>query len=332
MCGNQRPRTAALAALAIIGLLASGCNREEKANPVSRVANYVQGKLNRGPILRVEALDFTNGDLVAYVKATGGNEAKSLSAESLSRLFDRFVDEKILLEAARQRNLSLTSEEKKNYLAKLADESNPGDAAPGPQASAPGSMFDGLLVEKYTFQVIKDIRVDDAEVQAYYDEHKKDFLLPERVQVSQILVPTEERAVAVLRRIENAPEQEFRKAAREESSGPEAFKGGMMGVYRQGDLPYDMERVIFALDVGKISQLELYLRLFPATPEFQYLKDRPLRGILVYAIDDPTVRAMASERGMTVDIFRPAWVDSYILTLQRRAGRAPVQALPGGAA
>jgi parvulin-like peptidyl-prolyl isomerase len=255
MCGNQRPRTAALAALAIIGLLASGCNREEKANPVSRVANYVQGKLNRGPILRVEALDFTNGDLVAYVKAMGGNEAKSLSAESLSRLFDRFVDEKILLEAARQRNLSLTSEEKKNYLAKLAGESNPGDAAPGPQASAPDSMFDGLLVEKYTFQVIKDIRVDDAEVQAYYDEHKKDFLLPERVQVSQILVPTEERAVAVLRRIENAPEQEFRKAAREESSGPEAFKGGMMGVYRQGDLPYDMEKVIFALDVGKISQV-----------------------------------------------------------------------------
>jgi parvulin-like peptidyl-prolyl isomerase len=80
-------------------------------------------------------------------------------------------------------------------------------------------------------------------------------LLPERVQVSQILVPTEERAVAVLRRIENAPEQEFRKAAREESSGPEAFKGGMMGVYRQGDLPYDMEKVIFALDVGKISQV-----------------------------------------------------------------------------
>ena len=28
-----------------------------------------------------------------------------------------------------------------------------------------------------------------------------------------------------------------------------------MGVYKQGDLPYDMERVIFALDVGKISQV-----------------------------------------------------------------------------
>jgi hypothetical protein len=255
MCGNQKTRIAALAALALISLLASGCNREEKANPVSRSANYGQGKLNRGPILRVEALEFTNVELVAYIKATGGNEAKSLSAESLSRLFDRFVDEKILLEAARQRNLSLTWEEKKSYLAKLASESNPDEAAPEPQASAPDSLFDGLLVEKYTFQVIKDLRVDDAEVQAYYDEHKKDFLLPERVQVSQILVPTEERAVAVLRRIENRPEEEFRKTAREESSGPEAFKGGVMGVYRQGDLPYDMEKVIFALDVGKISQV-----------------------------------------------------------------------------
>jgi hypothetical protein len=255
MCGIKKTRTAVPAFLAVFCLLVSGCNREEKENPVSRVANYGQAKIKRGPILRVESLEFTNDDLAAYIKTTGGNEAKRLSDESLSRLFDRFVDEKILLEAARQRNVTLTWDEKKNYLAKLASESNPDASAPAPEAAAPDYIFDSLLVEKYTYQVIKDIRVDDAEVQAYYDEHKKDFLLPERVQVSQILVQTEQRAVAVLRQIENAPEGEFRKAAREESSGPEAFKGGMMGIYKRGDLPYDMEKVIFALDEGKVSQV-----------------------------------------------------------------------------
>jgi hypothetical protein len=255
MCGTKRARIALPVVMAITGLLASGCNRDDNKNPVSRVASFVQAKLKHGPILRVESREFTNNDLAAYIGSTDGNDARKLSAEALSRLFDRFVDERILLEAARQRNMTLTPEEKKNDLAMRSGESNPDKPAPAPDMSSPDSMFESLRVEKYIDQVVKDIRVDDAEIRAYYDEHKKDFLLPERVQVSQILVPTEQRAVAVLRRIENAPEAEFRKAALEESSGPEAFKGGFMGIYKQGDLPYDMEKVIFSLDVGKISQI-----------------------------------------------------------------------------
>ncbi|HVP90286.1 MAG TPA: peptidylprolyl isomerase [Terriglobales bacterium] len=255
MCGTKVARLAVPLALASAVLL-SACRRDEKApSPVSRVADFVQGKLKRGPVLRVESREFTNEDLADYVRATGGSDAKKLSADSLSRLYDRFVDEKILLEAARRRNMTLTWEEKKAYLAKIAAESDPDKTAPPPDPAAPEGVFDGLLIEKYDYQVVKDIKVEEAEVRAYYDEHKKDFLLSERVQVSQILVPTEQRAVAVLRRVGNAPEAEFRKAAREESSGPEAFKGGVMGVYRQGDLPYDMEKVIFAMDVGSVSRV-----------------------------------------------------------------------------
>jgi hypothetical protein len=242
--------------LSILFLLASGCGRGgEKTGPVAKIGNFVQAKLKRGPILRVESQEFSNDDLTAYIRMTGGNEAKGLSPESLSRLFDRFVDDKILLEAARQRNLTLTWDEKKSYLAKRAGETGTGQTAPAPDAAAPDSIFDGFLVDKYTYQVIKNIRVDDAEVHVYYDQHKKDFLLPERVQVSQVLVPTEQRAVVALRKVENAPEAEFREVARRESSGPEALKGGVMGVYRRGDLPSDMEKVIFALDEGKVSQV-----------------------------------------------------------------------------
>lgn len=254
MCGTKIARFAVPLVIAA-GLLVSGCNRDEKAGPVSRVADFVKGKPKRGPVLRVESREFSNDDLMAYVRSNGGDDTKKLSTDSLSRLFDRFVDEEILLAAARQRNMTLTWEEKKGYLAKLAGESSSANRTPPPDPSAPESVFDGLLIEKYVYQVIKDVKVDDAEVRAYYDGHKKEFLLPERVQVSQILVQTEQRAVAVLHRIENAPEAEFRKAAREESSGPEAFKGGVMGQYKRGELPYDMEKVIFALDAGKISQV-----------------------------------------------------------------------------
>jgi len=255
MCGKRSAPKVIPAVLAVFFLLLTGCGREDKPGPVAKISNFVQANLKQGPVLQVESREFTNDDLTAYIKTTGGNEAKGLSPESLSRLFDRFVDDKILLEAARERNVTLTMEEKKSYLAKRAGETESGQPVPGLDATAPESMFEGLLVDKYVYQVVKDIGVGDPEVQDYYDQHKKDFLLPERVQVSQILVPTEQRAVAALRRIENAPESEFRRVAREESSGPEAFKGGRMGIYKRGDLPYDMEKVIFALDEGSISQV-----------------------------------------------------------------------------
>jgi parvulin-like peptidyl-prolyl isomerase len=255
MCGNRRFLAVVPAVAAALCLLAAGCGRGKTSPPASQTASGVQNEAPRGPILQVESAVFTNDDLKAYFRAVGGSDIGSLSPESMSRLFDRFVDEKIMLEAARRQNLTLSDEEKKSYLAKRAGESLSDRSGADGRTAARDNSFDGLLAEKYAFEVVRDIQVDESEIEAYYEEHKKDFLLPERVQVSQILVPTEEKAVSVLRRIGSASEAEFRKVAREESSGPEAFKGGVMGVYKQGDLPHDMEKVIFALDEGKVSQV-----------------------------------------------------------------------------
>lgn len=251
---GRRPGLAAAAGLAILALAA--CGRDEGRTAVSKVAGLVQstfgGRAN--PVLRVGTTEFTNADFMAYLDATGA-EAKGLSAEALSRLFDRFVDEAILFEAARERGIALTEDEKKEYLAKLAvaptTEAGGGDALPVP----PEGAFDRLLVEKYTYLVVRDVRVDAAEILDYYEGHKKDFLRQGRVQVSQILVGTEEKAVSVVRRLERTGEEEFRRLAREESIGPEAARGGVMGVFAQGDLPADMERTIFALDEGRTSQV-----------------------------------------------------------------------------
>jgi parvulin-like peptidyl-prolyl isomerase len=235
-------------------LAASACGSKEGQGPVARVAGLVQSKLRGRPILHIEKSDFYNADLRAYLEATGV-QAKGLPPESLSRLYDRFADEMILLEAARERGITLSEDEKKEYLARLAVAAIPrGD--PGSATSVPpDGAFDRLLVEKYTFLVLRDIRVDEAEILAYYEQHKKDFLYQGRVQVSQILVNSEEKAVSVLRRLEGTGETVFRKIATEESLGPEASRGGVMGVFQQGDLPADMEKVIFSLDEGRTSQV-----------------------------------------------------------------------------
>lgn len=261
MCGNngslktRRTPAALLAVLPILGLLlAAACGREEGQGPVSRVADLVQAKLRGRPVLRVEKSEFVNADFRAYLDATGA-DAKGLPVESLSRLFDRFVDEKILLEAARERGIVLSEDEKKESLARLAVDAIAASEFGRTDTAPPEATFDRLLVEKYTFLVVRDIQVDAGEVLAYYEQHKKDFLLQERVQVSQILVDTEEKAVSVLRRLERTGEPEFRMIALEESLGPESSKKGVMGVFQPGDLPVDMERVVFALDEGRTSQV-----------------------------------------------------------------------------
>ena len=260
MCGHNRsPNTrwavALLAVLPILGSLsAAACRRDDGQGPVSRVASLVQAKLRGRPVLRVEKSEFVNADFRAYLDATGA-DAKGLPAESLSRLFDRFVDEKILLEAARERGIVLSEDEKKESLARLAIDAISASEPGRSQAAPPEGTFDRLLIEKYTFLVVRDTRVDGGEVLAYYEQRKKDFLLQERVQVSQILVDTEEKAVSVLRRLERTGEPEFRKIALEESLGPESSKRGVMGVFQPGDLPADMEKVIFALDEGRTSRV-----------------------------------------------------------------------------
>jgi len=261
MCGNnrsgktRRASAALLAVLPILGfLLAAACGREEGQGPVSRVAGLVQAKLRGRPVLRVEKSEFANSDFRAYLDATGA-DAKGLPVESLSRLFDRFVDEKILLEAARERGIVLSEDEKKEFLARLAVDPISASESDRSETVPPEGAFDRLLVEKYIFLVVRDTRVDGGEVLAYYEQHKKDFLLQERAQVSQILVDTEEKAVSVLRRLERTGEPEFRTIALEESLGPESSKRGVMGVFQPGDLPADMERVIFALDEGRTSRV-----------------------------------------------------------------------------
>jgi parvulin-like peptidyl-prolyl isomerase len=159
------------------------------------------------------------------------------------------VEEKILIQAARRENLTITDEEKKAYLAKLE-----GGVEAGPQMTWDSpDLMDRLLIEKYTYLLVKDITVEDAEIDEYYELHKRDFLEQERVKVSQILLQTEEKAVEVYERVKDSAEPEFREIARRESAGPESVRGGSMGVFKPGELPDEMEKVVFSLNEGEVS-------------------------------------------------------------------------------
>lgn len=236
---------AALAAILGISCLAA-CGTGEEGPGGSGPGD---GKTGQAIVLEVEGASYRNADLERYIRDNAGKG--ELSPASLSRLFDQFVEEKLLLAAARGQGMTLTPDEEKAYLEKLADEAPPGEA--GGLGAGNLHLFDRPLIEKYSSRFLSGLRVGDEEIHAYYEEHKKDFLVSERVRVSQILCDTETRAVDVLRRLAGASEEAFRKIAVEESIGPEAFRGGAMGVFKAGDLPFEMEKVVFPLEEGRLS-------------------------------------------------------------------------------
>lgn len=239
-------------AVLISGLLMDGCGEKVHKNNQGHDQENIQ-KRNR-VILKINESTFYNSHFENYVSNMVGDEAGELTAASLSRLVDNFIEENILLLAARAKNISLTLEEKKEYLAKMGDESwRKGEQSLDEKRYR--TMFEGLLVGKYTYQLVKDIQVSDQEIEQYYHNNKREFLKPERVEVSQILLQTEDKAIEILERLQKASGQEFRDTAKKESVGVEAAKGGKMGLFEMGELPFEMEKVVFSLIEGEVSQV-----------------------------------------------------------------------------
>lgn len=235
----------------VVGLF-QGCERKGpgEGEPAHQIDT---SKKRNSVILKVSESFYFNSDFERYLLSIAGQQYENLSLSSLSRLFDDFVDEKILLQAAKSQEISLTVEEQKEYLAKLTRES----WFEGRQGRSDDmdyeTLLEKLVIEKYLSQQLDRIDVTDEEVKDYYEDHKREFLRPERVRVSQILLKAEDKAVEILEQVKNADENLFREIARRESTGVEGPKGGSMGLFEMGQLPSEMEKVIFSLKVGQVS-------------------------------------------------------------------------------
>ena len=206
-------------------------------------------------VLTVEDSTYANEDFDKYVRTTIGDGAKSVTVPVLSRLFDDFVDEKILLKRAQVKGVTLTDEEKQDTLSRMKGAVADSATAGGAGDIGEALLMERLLVEKYLSQLVKDLKIEDKDVAAFYAQHKSEYLQPEKLQVSQILFSSSGAATEVRSRLNGASEEDFRMIARTRSAGPEASRGGVMGVFSAGQLPSELEKFIFPMKEGEISRV-----------------------------------------------------------------------------
>lgn len=251
--GRERRNPLLAAGLAVL-LLGVGACRSKAAGTDPGGTAPADGS-GQTVVLRVEGREYSVADFEAYARLNAGSEWKSLEPGALSRIFDNYVEEKLLLARAKARDIVLTDDERASYMAKLRKASTiAGAEAPVPDLDD-ASIADKMIIEKYMASLLATLAVSDTAVAEYYDAHKKEFLQPERVQVSQILLESEAKATDLLNRLKGAGEEQFRAAARAESKGVEAPKGGLLGEFSAGQLPPELEKAIFVLKNGEISRV-----------------------------------------------------------------------------
>jgi parvulin-like peptidyl-prolyl isomerase len=168
-----------------------------------------------------------------------------------SQMLDDLVAELLLDYAAQKAGVVANEEDVLTYLRGMESEkSKEGD---GLQEE----MRKSLRIQRYIKDILmKGYDPDPAALQKYFAEHQGEFLVPESVQVKEILVSSADQAERIMDLLKAGQNRNFSQLARQYSIAPTNSSGGDMGSFAKGDLPEEMEKVFFNMHIpGRVSPI-----------------------------------------------------------------------------
>lgn len=166
-----------------------------------------------------------------------------------------------------------------------------------------------ILAHRYLDTRITNADVAEAELRAYYDQHKTDLITPAQVKARHIVVKTGDEAQAVLKRI--AGGADFARLAEEVSlEASTRAKGGDLGWVPRGVMTKPFEDAIFALSLGQISGpietpygvhvVKIEEVRQPAPPSFELVRD-DIRLRIRQQRRDQLKKQLAAKIGVTIN-------------------------------
>ena len=179
----------------------------------------------------VGGIQITDRDVDELLMSLGQRGQAYNTPEGRKMLLGQVINNKLLLLDAR-RNLYEAEPAFREQLAKFKER---------------------LLISYATDKVITAVRVDEAEVRAYFEENSAQFNTEESVNASHILVKSEEEALEILAKI-NAGEISFEDAAKAHSTCPSKDNGGNLGDFGRGQMVPEFDTAVFEMEEGEISK------------------------------------------------------------------------------
>jgi len=109
-----------------------------------------------------------------------------------------------------------------------------------------------VLIQYAVEKLFSGIEVEDEEINNYYMSNQENFIIPERVRASHILVDSEDEANEILNQLNSG--MSFEEAARKYSKCPSKENGGDLGEFTRGQMVQEFEDAAFSMDEGQISE------------------------------------------------------------------------------
>ncbi len=209
-----------------------------------------------------------------------GQEAPEITTEIRQEMYERLVEAKLIVAAAKQADMTVDQatirervEARVSELIKQYGSEdnlrramlNSGITLEDYRERAAAQLTDIQYLQLVVSRFIRpQVEIMENEVEQYYEAHRDELpAVPDSLTVSQILLlvqPSPEVQAAVQDRVADAQQallqgQAFADVARAFSQGPNAARGGEIGVVKRGDL-FDrvLEATVFELDAGEVSQ------------------------------------------------------------------------------
>ncbi|MEZ4321926.1 MAG: peptidylprolyl isomerase [Myxococcota bacterium] len=231
--------------LAIAAVLV-GCSGSPKANGGGQGAPNDGVTLGAGPkrevgetLAKVGSAVVGSEDFKHEASRKQPADGQALSAEERAEVLDELVTEEVLFQEALKKGLYQDSKVRK--------------------------ILVNLLLREEVYANVKNDDFEEAELQAYYDEHKDDFVVSEKVQVKRILIrigPDRDDAAAKALADQLYGELQkdrrvFGELAAQHSDGPYKRRGGEIGFIDANGKPGIDDEVVskaFEMKVDEISK------------------------------------------------------------------------------
>ncbi len=237
------------------------------------VVEEIVARVNNS-IITLSDYQHSRDELKQEVEHDDPSDADKVFAEQQKDVLRNLIDQKLLLQRGADLGITADTEVIKRLDQMRKEMHLDSMEALQKAAEAQGVSFEdfkqNLKDQIITQEVIgrevgRKLNIDKAEEQKFYDEHKQEFVEPEAVRLSELLIATSpdadnQQLLAAQNQAEDLLKQirggtSFEDLAKKYSSGPSAAQGGDLGYFKRGTLAKELEDTTFAMKAGQVTNV-----------------------------------------------------------------------------
>jgi len=235
----------------------------------AQVVNRVVAVVN-DEVITQQDVDQLLGVLYAqYTHAYKGEELLKKMEEVKGDILNQMIEDKLVLSRAKELDIRIREEEINDKMESVKGEFpsekdfyNMIEMQGITVANLKDRYRDQIMMRKLIdFEVKGRVAVLPSEIAAYYEGHRKEFKQNKKYKVRHILIKAEDDVGFELAMVEAQDIYKSIKAggafvefANKYSQGPNKEDGGDMGYIEEGEMLEELDRVIFALNSGDVSE------------------------------------------------------------------------------